>query len=286
MKFSKKTFTCSAIILISLCVNFVEVSAQYRRSSYNFSDGLSVAVMFGPTVFAGDLGLTYPDPSPDQKELNYVGISYGIAFEKAIKEIVSVKFQANKGTLQGERKNVNEPPYISFNNDFYEFTLSGNVDWTNVISGYYQFRKVNVYSITGVSLLTFKEESRWGEGITDQSLVGELDYTHLAPGDKHGNAVAFIAKAGAGVKIRIDNDWSIVTEFTGNFAMSDRLDGYVYRAGGIDKTDSNDFYYMGQIGLAYSFGGSGFRSQPKFNRRSYAHRYKKNRYKGSSRRRR
>ena len=281
MSLRKSHYTFLSLILVGLLTSAQAFSQYYRyNQGYSIAKGLSVSAMFGPTIFSGDLGLSLPDGSPDTKEVNYMGISYGLMFEKDIIEVVSIRLQATKGTFQGQRENRDQIPYIGFNNDFYEFNLGAHVNWNNVFGGFYQYRPVNFYTVNTISLLTFNEETRFLEG---SALNGELDYLHI---EEHGNAVAFVTKVGAGAKFRIDENWGIVAEVTGNFAFSDRLDGYVYESPSPSRnrglyeveTKDNDFYYMAQVGIRYTFQSAGFRSVPKYNRKSYKYKYKRFKY--------
>ena len=152
-------------IFIMLITGFLlpdSMWAQYYRynKGYSIAKGLSVSLNFGPTIFSGDLGPGLINQDDRQVEKSYVGISYGIGFEKDIIEALSISFKANKGTMQGERVNAaSGVTVLSFENDFYEFSLGAHVNLSNIISGYYMYRPVNFYTITAASLLTFSETS-------------------------------------------------------------------------------------------------------------------------------
>ncbi len=305
MKLRKITYTTLALILLMLLGSVDEVSAQYyRRNSYRFTDGLSVSVQFGPTIFAGDLGVTMFDKpeSAALKEKGYVGISGGIGFEKEIKEYVNVGLNFNYGQLQGSRQSVDAShPYIKFESNIYEISLPGILDISNLISGYYSYRTVNFYALLAPTMLLSQNTNLMNvdpsTGIVTEEYVtgsrmGALGAEHAG---EHIDP-ALMLKAGGGAKIRIDDKWSMKVEFTGNFGIGadpgsgwewkvDHLDHYYFRNDGVTPTNG-DFYYIGQVGIAYRLGPTNFRSKSKFNRRSYAHRYKKARYKGRSRSRR
>lgn len=266
------------LIVVSFCTTSLQAQYYNYKKGYDISKGLSVAVMFGPTVFSGDLGLSFPDNSPKTKEANYIGLSYGLSFKKEILEVVSVRLQANKGTFQGQRENSNQIPYVGFNSDFYEFTLGANVNWNNIIGGYYKYRPVSFYTINTASFITFGHTTKFLTG----DLKGELDNIHFnTEGREVTNAVAFLTKVGGGAKFRLDDNWGVVAEVTGNFVFSDQLDGYVYespnrnRALYTEETPDNDFYYMAQVGIEYTFKMPGFRSKSKFNRKTYKYKYKR-----------
>jgi hypothetical protein len=278
MRLNKIFFT----ILLMLMAGFLmpdSMWAQYYKynKGYSIAKGLSVSLNFGPTIFSGDLGpgIFNKDDNNRQVEKSYVGISYGLGFEKDIIEALSISFKANKGTMQGERVNTTSGiTAISFENDFYEFSLGAHINLSNIISGYYLYRPVSFYTITSATLLTFNEISWLHDPLTGK--IKEVDLTHI---DEHGNAVAFVAKFGGGAKFRLDDKWSVQTEITGNYAFSDRLDGYVHRANKPNQpTEHPDFYYLLQVGVEYQFQSAGFRSQPKFNRKAYQYKYKRFKY--------
>lgn len=276
MRLNKIIFTIF-FSLLAMFIKPVSTWAQYYKYNrgYSIAKGLSMSLNFGPTIFSGDLGPGIINKDDRQEEKSYVGISYGLGFEKDIIEALSISFNANKGTMQGSRVNASSGvTVLSFENDFYEFSLGAHVNLSNIIGGYYMYRPVNFYTITSAALLTFDEVSWLHDPATGK--IKDVDLTHI---DEHGNAVAFALKFGAGAKFRLDDKWSVQTELTGNYAFSDRLDGYVHRANKPDEpTDYPDFYYIFQVGVEYQFQSAGFRSQPKYNRKAYKYKYKRFKY--------
>lgn len=302
MKLGKITYATLALIISMLVVGLNEVSAQYyRRNSYRFTDGLSVSFQFGPSIYAGDMGYSFPffngkddffggEIGNDELEIaTAVDLTYGIGLEKEILEYLNVRLQFNSGNLRGDRRKIGQDVNYRFRSTFYEASLGGVIDINNLISGYYSYRVVNFYAVIAPTFLL------WNSGLDgnpefsleakNQSGNWQEVWNRASDGFTGGIDYGFVIKGGGGIKVRIDDKWSLMAEYTGNFAFSDNLDHYAKKSSGED-TDGNDFYYVGQVGLSYKLGPTTFRSKSKYNRKSYAHRYKKLRYKGRSKRRR
>lgn len=284
----RKSYHIFMLILLISCLVPDKAYSQYYRYNrgYDISKGLSVTAMFGPTIFAGDMGVELFDDSPDNKQSNYTGISYGLLITKDIVEAASVRLQFNRGTLQGTRLSENGNPLLEFETDLkYEMSLAAQVNINNIIGGYYSYRIINAYTITGVTILSYDHHAFLGVDHPDYT-AGEdnTDRTHYpylngAPETQ----TTFLAKLGGGARFRIADNWSAVLEVTGNLPLSaslegaDLLDGYQTYSNGT-PTNYSDFYYMVQVGVSYSFKLPGFRSLPKYNRKSYRYKYRRFKY--------
>ncbi|MFC0877683.1 hypothetical protein ACE01N_13860 [Saccharicrinis sp. FJH2] len=286
----RKSYHIYLLILLISCFISTTAYSQYYgyNKGYDISKGLSVSVMFGPTIFAGDLGmeLFQSEASKVNKQNNYMGISYGVLFVKDIVEAASVRLQFNRGTLQGTRLNEDGNPLLEFNTNLkYEMSLGAHVNINNIIGGYYNYRIVNFYTITSLMILSYDHQAMLGSAHPAYVVGGDnTDRTHYP----YLNGVPetqtiFMTKLGGGARFRVDNNWSVNFELTGNLPLSssmegaDLLDGYQTYSDGT-PTKYSDFYYTVQVGVQYTFKSNGFRSLPKYNRKSYKYKYKRFKY--------
>lgn len=278
------------IFFFSLVSNMAYSQYYGYNRGYDISKGLSVSVMFGPTIFAGDLGVELFDDSPANNQRNYTGISYGVLLVKDIVEAASVRLQFNRGTLQGTRFDDSGNPLLTFNTNLkYEMSLGANVNLNNIIGGYYLYRKVNTYTISSLTILAFDHHAMLGEAhpeyIVGGNDIDNTDRSHYRyTGAVPEPAVLYLAKLGGGSTFRLSDEWGVNLEIAGNFPLTtsleaaDLLDGYQTYSDGVRPTEYSDFYYTIQVGIRYTFKSAGFRSLPKYNRKKYGYKYKKFKY--------
>ena len=239
------------MLLIAFVVINVNAYGQ-SRGRKTFSQGLSVSLLAGPNISAMDLA-----------EKGVMGLNYGVAFDKLLSTSWAVDVSFMKGNLGGERwMDKGNSSGLYFETDYTEVAVSAVADLTSLVNGYYRYRPISIKLLGGLGVIAY-DEMTYKEN-------GDIDYAHI---DEHGKGTELLVRSGGIINYRLDPKWNFKVQGTFNYILGDRVDGYEHGANGV-PTSSNDIYGSFVFGFEYTFDSPTFRSSPKFNRKSYARKYR------------
>ena len=121
----------TSIIVFLFLIGF---SFSSNAQSYGFAQGWSVGIAAGATKFHGDLSdkSSFIDVTPFSaffyKERRFAGT---FILEKAFSPYFGVRGMLMNGTVEGSQKSVNQ----YFEADYFDYTLSLTLDFTNIFLG-------------------------------------------------------------------------------------------------------------------------------------------------------
>lgn len=209
----------------------------FMLSAQNFEAGLT----FGLVTYHGDL-------VSDLVEIKETKLSYGIVLRSVLADKFSVRANFLAATLSGRDSNSSDPGKVNrgfhFKTKIYEFSLMG--EW-NILGtsrsdkrGGLVGQKFTPYLFGGVGAVLFDPDVFEG---TTQDPEGR-DYTTLH----------VVIPTGVGFKMGLNERFVLSVELGGRTAFTDYLDG-ISKLGNPSK---NDWYWMGNIIVTYTFGNPSY----------------------------
>ena len=144
----RNRFLFSFIIALLVLFNVSNTQAQ----AYKFGQGWSLGVSVGTTKFHGDLsdaGSSFMNKTPFSsyfyKERRLAGL---FIVEKAISPYWGIRGMVLKGTLESSK--LSENAYFEAN--YFDYTLSLTLDFTNIFLGAEDIRDYRLYGFVGMGL--------------------------------------------------------------------------------------------------------------------------------------
>ncbi len=262
-KHLKKALLACLVLFFSL-----SVSSQYRRKRNQFLEGFKVQPKAGINMFFGDL--------VTQGRTNYV---FGVAAEKEVLPFLNVRLDVDYGSMKGTQ--INEgftEPYAYFKNSFMYFNAGATFRPLDLAFGLFRQRLFKPYVIGQIGMVQYSATEYWGPDGPIRSGFREVDDVWRETSGMTPN-LSF----GGGVSFYFTSNISFTAEFIATALVSDQLDGHdVWYTGWFDyddtgdpntlteyQTEGNDFFYMGTVGLTYTFDDSHWKNSPKYNRKAY-----------------
>ncbi|MCW3787780.1 hypothetical protein [Plebeiibacterium sediminum] len=237
----------ASIILFTTVSSFGQ---YYKRNQ--FLEGLKIQPKVGFNMFYGDL--------VSEKRTKY---TLGVAAEKELSSYINGRVDLSYGSMQGTQllPGLNTA-YATFDNTYIHFNVGATFRPLDLAYGLFKQRRVSPYIIGQMGVMQFSSTEYWGAGSGNPEGSVWREVSEMAP----------TFSMGGGVSIFYTSRLSINAEFIGSFSFNDRVDAHDvwYMADGtVVQTDSNDFFYVGTIGVSYLFSDSRWKNSPKYNRKAY-----------------
>ena len=271
-------------LIFVLLINSTVYSQYRRHNSSKFSEGLSVTGKGGVNMFYGDL--------VDKSRTSY---SFGLNVDREMDKLFTMRTQFVFGAMKGKQfsqlEEHTDEVFAHFKNHYFEWTFGGTYRLLNHIMGYYKERTFQPYALLHLGITYYNTKEYIGEGwITQGYPIASDNVVHnnwdakmyqkwdeLKPKSddvwRAPSGIAFIAGFGGGTAIWISPRVKANIEFYGNYCFSDKIDGhdtwFTYPSLEIQKTKSNDFYYIATLGVTYVINDSRFRNDFKYNKVTY-----------------
>ncbi len=266
MRYSYK----KTLLFILLICTFIEANAQFRSRKKNFAAGLSIQAKGGINFFYGDL--------VSKNRHNY---SLGIVALKDVSYCLDVRADLEYGSLRGTQYNEGQTDYFcSFENNYYSFSAGVSFRLLDYINGLLKDRLFNPYIIGQFGVIYYDADESFGPAAV--AVYPDLNKPEHWRTEK---GFAPILGLGCGCRLYINKKWAAHAEWVGVLPITDLLDAHEIwyknrkNSGPYIQTDDNDYYYVGTVGVSYTFGASDWRNRSKYKRKTIHRRRPKNSHK-------
>ncbi|HFB99637.1 MAG TPA: hypothetical protein ENJ53_02420 [Phaeodactylibacter sp.] len=206
-----------------------------------FAQNFEAGMTFGLVTYHGDL----VDNLVEIKEMR---LSSGIVLRSVLAEKFSMRANFLAGTLSGKDSYSSDPEKVNrgfhFKTKIYEFSLVG--EWNILgtsrsdIRGAVIGQKFTPYLFGGVGAVLFDPDI--------------FQNTLKDPEGRDYPTLHVVVPAGIGFKLGLNERFVLSVELGGRTAFTDYLDG-ISKLGNPSK---NDWYWMGNIMVTYTFGNPSF----------------------------
>lgn len=192
---------------------------------WDISANVGSSLMWGDAASSGN-----PFARWFSKESSFTG---GLTLKRKLSNTFSLQVAFQKGMLSGERTEWSDDAHgvVNFSSRYFDYHIGLDVDFTSLF-GFKPDRLLSVYGFAGVGMTHYDAESAVDA------------FPHSAVNDK-----TLIIPWGGGLRLRLNERWSIYGETNFRNSFVDDLDAYI--GGG---TDVNDIYSITGIGVTYKFG--------------------------------
>jgi len=221
----KKIFLFILILIFSTSI----LKAQ-KFGNIHFYDKWFVKTNIGVTMHWGDI-------EENWKDKIRILPAFEIGIGKELNTIISIENNFLIGNIEGYHSSNNR----YFKADFFEYNLSGVIDFSTLSSGFNAQRKIQISGIIGIGFYNFNSILKT---ISTDSIINTTAYD--INNKKVGKKTELILKTGVNIKIKISNQLDLNLNNTWSFTGSDDLDSY---KGGF----AYDIYSFTSIGIAYKF---------------------------------
>ena len=187
----------------------------------------------------GGLSLLWGDANSNGNPLERwfskeVTITYGITVKRKLTDAFQLQFAFQNGTLKGERAEWSGDvyhPVIKAHTNYFDYHLGLNVDLTSLF-GAKPDRLISAYMFGGFGMVHYDAES-----------FGDDVLLHTA------KDVSMMIPWGGGLRLRLNERWSLYGETNFRHAFKDNVDAYVGSG-----SETKDIYSITGIGITYKFG--------------------------------
>jgi len=225
----KKIYTL-LLILVVCAPLFVSAQGEGVPKKKNYL--WDVSANAGLSLLWGDAN---SDGNPLQRWFSKeVSLAYGVTVKRKISNAFQLQFAFQNGILKGERSKwsgIELPPLITSYTNFYDYHLGLNIDFTSLFGARVD-RLISVYMFGGVGIIHYDAKS-YADGVSIRS----------------ANSNSLIIPWGGGLRLNLDEKWSIYGETNFRHAFKDDIDAY--KGSG---TETNDIYSITGMGVTYKFG--------------------------------
>ncbi len=163
-----------------------------------------------------------------------VSLAYGVTLKRKITDAFQLQIGFQNGILNGERAKWSGDvyhPVITAKTNFYDYHIGLNVDFTSLF-GASPDRLISVYMFGGIGMVHYNANS-YGDGKLMFSV----------------NSKSLMIPWGGGLRLRLNERWSLYGETNFRHSLSDDVDAYVGTG-----SDTKDIYSITGIGITYKFG--------------------------------
>jgi len=163
-----------------------------------------------------------------------VSLAYGVTVKRKITDAFQLQFAFQNGILKGKRAKWSGDvyhPVITAKTNFYDYHIGLNVDFT-ALFGAKPDRLISVYMFGGIGMVHYS-----GNSYGDDTLMHTVDSKSL------------MIPWGGGLRLRLDERWSLYGETNFRHAFLDDVDAYIGSG-----SETNDIYSITGLGVTYKFG--------------------------------
>ncbi len=201
-------------------------------------DNWSLSINGGVPMFWGDVESTLSDKIK-------VNAAWGIKLAKRFNSTFELRGEFLKGSVGGIKPAINR----YFNSDFYDFDISGTINFSQFIYGENPCRKFNFYGILGLGLFNYR--SILYEYNTN-NIIAHSGYKSIYPGTSEEYVTEAFLAVGIGISYRLDKRFDLVAENQWHVVNTDLVDNKV-------GWFSKDVVSYTSLGITYKFN---FRKNP------------------------
>ena len=228
-------------LLLVFTVFTVSVNAQRH---YKFSSNWNTSFFVGTTNFHGDVsdsGNSFKDNNPFSKYF-YQDRRFGLGIyvDKMFNPYIGMRGLLMYATM----KSTKESEKLYFEGNFYEYSLSGLLDLTNIFLGHDKYRAYQVYGFLGIGMTETKSELF---NLTNDSLLNQIGYKVEKEGRNPKRLTEVVMPVGIGARYKINKQLSVFGEFTSHIVFSNKIDAYA-----VDGTIQERVGLI-NVGLTYFF---------------------------------
>jgi len=228
------------ITLLMLILLLIGSSLQAQRKFEMNKGGLIwrhwfVKSNIGLNAFFGDVSTYDHDPLNKLKYESKFG--YSVSAGKWIIDWGGANFTFAGGSLKGIRENGTES-----HANFYQYTLEGLINITQLINHYDEQTPFYVYAKLGYGLIDFNAYSINSNTGDTLNIVGK----HSGFGQR---VTEWVIPLGIGGAYNIDKNFALIFDATYNYTHTDKLDARYYGSASGD----NDYYIYAAVGVKYTF---------------------------------
>jgi len=198
------------------------------------------------------LGWHHGDLSKNDIMPQKMGFGGDFAVGRQFTSIFGVNTKFYRGFLKGEK------PWGTFEGDYYDFSINGTINYTNLIWGY-KDRKFTTYGLFGIGQTHFKAKmTGTAVGVGNNSFGYSVSPAANQGNGINGRKVALSIPLGFGVDYKLDDQFSLNADITVRYTDTDDLDAWT--TAGSPK----DFYSFVSAGVTYKLDiGNGLKKMAK-----------------------
>ncbi len=220
----------SLLIIVLLSVPILTIAQDdntEKKADYlwDISANVGSSLMWGDAASSGN-----PFARWFSKESSFTG---GLTLKRKLSKSFSLQVAFQKGMLSGERSEWSDDshPIVNFSSRYFDYHIGLDVDFTSLF-GFKPDRLLSVYGFAGVGMTHYDAES----------------FVDAFP-NSAVQAQTLIIPWGGGLRLRLNERWSIYGETNFRNSFVDDLDAYIGSG-----SDVNDIYSITGIGVTYKFG--------------------------------
>jgi len=209
-------------IILPLLFIFIYTSGNAQKH-YSFSNNWNTSFFVGTTNFHGDVSdnaNSFKNNNPFSKYF-YQDRRFGLGIyvDKMFNPYVGMRATVLWATM----KSTKESEKIYFTGNFFEYSLSIVVDFTNIFMGIDKYREYQVYGFLGFGLTETRSELYH---LGTDSLLYKVGYHVEKDGRGPSRLTEAVVPLGLGARYKISKEFSVFGEFTSNVVFSNKIDAY------------------------------------------------------------
>jgi opacity protein-like surface antigen len=236
-----KIYYISFILIFFLNISASAQSQAYSEDKVGFFSNWMINLNLGSNLFYGDI--QQYKFAPYKEDWRMAG---GLILRKQISPVFGIGGQLLNGKLHGTKKKFSDgaPANLKFNADILEYNLHTTLNFSNLIWGYNNYRRLSIYGLIGIGF------ANWNSELLDYNTDKILGKSGIPGGGFQNRTTELVLPMGLGLNFNLSNNWGINLESTLRGVNSDMLDA---QKGGFKY----DIYNYTSFGISYSFNGLG-----------------------------
>ncbi len=236
-----KIYCFSFILIFFLNISANAQSQAYSEDKTGFFSNWMINLNLGSNLFYGDI--QQYRFAPYKEDWRMAG---GLILRKQISPVFGIGGQLLIGKLHGTKKKFKDgaPANLKFNADIIEYNLHTTLNFSNLIWGYNNYRRLSIYGLIGIGF------ANWNSELLDYNTNKILGQSGVPGGSFQDRTTELVLPMGLGLNFNLSKNWGINLESTLRGVNSDMLDA---KKGGFKY----DIYNYTSLGISYSFNGLG-----------------------------
>ncbi len=232
------------LLLFVVLFMFLASGQLQAQGHYRFTRSWNTSFFVGTTNFHGDVSdqtNSFQNSNPFSKYFYQDRrFGFGIYLDKMFNPYFGVRgilmYAAMKGTKESEK--------IYFTGNFFEYSLSAVLDFTNMFQGIDKYRKYQIYGFIGIGFTETRSELY---NLHTDSLIYKVGYHVPKEGRGPERLTELTMPVGLGGRYKVGKQFSVFAEFTSHVVFSNKIDAY--------PVEGTNYESVGMInvGITYFF---------------------------------
>jgi hypothetical protein len=235
----RKLLAYCILIVVLFCSN-----ATQAQRSYILTRQWHIAPYLGTSNFHGDVSEntnSFVNNTPFNKYF-YQDRKFGAGLY--IDKMFTPVYGIRGNLLYSSMKGTNEKEKVFFTGTFFEYSLSGIVNYTNLFMGTDRFRKWDGYVFVGIG---FSESRAKSYDLISGQQIGSNGYRVVKTGNGFRRMTEITFPFGVGFTYLLNDEIDLFVELTRHLVLTNKLDAYPVEDTKIESLG------MINVGISYEF---------------------------------